>query len=188
MLRYDYARSGITWAGVSSLFFLLAHSLPVGAGEVPEACGNLPPSLKAMATAWNEAPARLESGKEAAVGRRFLAPLVPVAELGELAGRAAQRERAGRGIRLRLNLPAPGEYRVALDRRAWIELAEEDPGGRGLGAATSDKRLACAGIVKNLGFEALQAGPHMLQITEVQAEEADILVWPAAGLPAGIPK
>jgi hypothetical protein len=141
-----------------------------------------------MAAAWNETPARPDSGNPAPVGRKLVVQLGPVAELGELAGRAARRERAGQGIKLGMDLPAPGEYRVALSQRGWIELAEEGDMGRVLGAATSDKRLACAGIAKNLGFEALQPGLHFLQITEVPAEEVEILIWPAAGLPVGSQK
>jgi hypothetical protein len=144
--------------------------------------------MKGMAAAWYESPMRPESGKAVPVGQKLLIQLRPVTELGELGGRAAQRERAGRGIRLKIDLPASAEYRVALSQRAWIELIEEGGRGRVLGAATSDKRLACTGIAKNLGFDVPQPGLHVLQITEVPAEEVDVLVWPASGLTAGSQK
>jgi len=198
MPRTNYAHIRITLADAAparraarrlcSLLWLLAFPMPIGAADPPGGCANLPPALSALAVAWGVPPVQVPAGETGAapVGRKLSLRLGPGGTCGQAIGRAGSRGVGeGRGGTLVLEVPSPGEYRVALSQRAWIELAEQSPPGRVLPATTSDKRLACAGIAKNLGFEVLSPGPHLLQITEVAADEVEILFWPASGMPAG---
>lgn len=71
-----------------------------------------------------------------------------------------------------------GEYRFSTSAYAWIEITPVGGGGEKPGITNSDRRVTCAGIGKNLGFELAADTHYWFQISGTDKEDVDLLITP----------
>jgi hypothetical protein len=149
-------------------------------------CHSLPPALAREVQAWRMEARAVKVGTSTAAapaidpGHKYHISLASDAELTlRISPQRAMNPPAGFGGYVALQAGRAGAYRVSLDERAWIELIAE-PSGRAAVVTHSDKRLRCAGIVKNLSFELAAGTRYWVQLSGAGRDTLDLMVSPPA--------
>lgn len=154
---------------------------PAPAAVAPD-CQSLPPALAREVDAWRLEARAAKAGTTLAAApvidadRRYRLALPPDAELKlKISPQRATNPPAGFGGFVALQAGRAGAYRVSLDERTWIEVIAE-PSGRAAVVTQSDKRLRCAGIVKNLSFELAAGTRYWIQLSGAGRDTLDLMV------------
>ncbi|MBS1136205.1 MAG: hypothetical protein H6R11_159 [Proteobacteria bacterium] len=192
MWRFPSYRSVLLRLGIgaaSTLGWLApgaAAAAEPGSTAVAADCQSLPPALAREVEAWSTEARAAKAGTAAAAapaidpGRKYHISLASDAELTlRISPQRAMNPPAGFGGYVALQAGLAGAYRVSLDERAWIELVAE-PTGRAAVVTHSDKRLRCAGIVKNLSFELAAGTRYWVQLSGAGRDTLDLMVSPPA--------
>ena len=145
-------------------------------------CQSLPPALAREVQAWRMEARAVKVGTSTAaapaidLGHKYRLALAPDAEVMlRISPQRAMNPPAGFGGYVALQAGRAGAYRVSLDERAWLELVAE-PSGRAAVVTHSDKRLRCAGIVKNLSFELAAGTRYWIQLSGAGRDAAELMV------------
>lgn len=97
---------------------------------------------------------------------------VKPARAGRADGGADAKPAADKAGLLALRIAAPGTYRFALQRGAWIDVVH---GGRALASAAHRMGGACSGIRKMVDFR-LRPGGYLIQLSHAADDDTGLIV------------
>jgi hypothetical protein len=183
-------RAGIFSVASTALMILAATARvpawsadPSSSGASP-GCGSLPAALAPVARDWRQSGRNLPASPAAPPGanlrlkERVHAELLPL-EAVSLSKQPPKAPRAGTFAGLfAFRTDAAGLYRVSSDEKVWVELIAVSSGEPAI-ATHSDKRLRCAGIIKDIVFELKAGTGYWLQVTGSTRPSIGLMVYPA---------